>query len=253
MRVAVRGFLLGLALLSFPASALAQGNVEEARAAFEQAEAEFSRGNFALALQGFQQSYDQLEGHPRRPLVLYNIGRCYEELGRHREARDAYQRYLREAGDGAIEREDTEARIRELETRVSMEASPATPSGSSGSARADRATSPAGGVSPIGPVVLGAGGAMLVAGAILGAVTLANRDELTAMCDEEMRCPSNASGFADEVSTLALTTDILLFGGAAVAAAGLILTLVLRDDAEQPSAALSCADSGCMAFVQGAF
>ncbi|MEC7525969.1 MAG: tetratricopeptide repeat protein [Myxococcota bacterium] len=239
MRFAVMGGLLGLVLLSLPAQALAQENLEEARATFEQAETEFERANYALALQGFQRSYELLEGHPRRPLVLYNIGRCYEELGRHREARDAYQRYLDEAGSEALEREDTEARIRELDTRVTMDAS--TPAEGGGD------------ISPLGPVVMGVGGAMLVAGAVVGGLALASRGDLTAMCDSAMRCPADSRGLADEVSGLALATDVLLFGGAAIAAAGLVLTLVLQEDSERPAASVACAESGCVALVQGSF
>lgn len=231
-----------------PAAAMAQENLEEARQEFEQAETEFGRANYALALRGFERSYELLVGHPRRPLVLYNIGRCYEELGRYREARDAYTRYLREAGDDAVQREETEARVRELETRVSMDAAAA---GDASPAPSAASPSDAGGISPVGPIVLGVGGAMLVAGAILGGVTLANRSDVTAMCGTDMRCPPDSRGLADDVSTLALTTDILLFGGAAAAATGLILTLVLHEPGDTPTAALTCSQSGCMAFLQG--
>lgn len=251
MRVAYRGMLLALTLLSTPAAVSAQDNLEEARREFEQAETEFERANFALALRGFERSYELLEGHPRRPLVLYNIGRCYEELGRYREARDAYTRYLRDAGDEALQREETEARVRELETRVSMDADATPPAASAtpdASSPSEAASS--GGPSPVGPIVLGVGGAMLIAGAITGAVTLANRGDLTAMCDG-MRCPASSRGLADDVDTLALTTDILLFGGAAVAATGLILTLVLQEESDTTTAALTCSDTGCMAFLRG--
>lgn len=251
--------LLTLTLLLTPAATSAQENVDEARREFEQAETEFGRANYALALRGFERSYELLVGHPRRPLVLYNIGRCYEELGRYREARDAYTRYLREAGDDAVQREETEARVRELETRVSMNAADAPQAARSTTSGTDAASSSppeataTGGPSPVGPIVLGVGTAMLVAGAITGGVTLANRGDLTAMCDEEMRCPSSGRSLAEDINTLALTTDILLIGGAAIAAAGVILTLVLQDENPSDSVAMSCDDNGCVAMVRGEF
>ena len=270
MRLARIAFVAAIVTLT-SATAFAQADEARARQEFDTASTEFGRGNFALALQAFQRSYDLLEGHPRRPLILFNIGRCYEELGRYVDARDAYGRYLREAGADAVEREETEARLRELETRAGMgeegggttttsaqtssgNAATTTSTTTSTSSPGDGASSGSGGgggISPVGPIFLGVGGAMVIAGAITGALTLSSRGDLTAMCTG-MACPESSRGLADDVSTLALTTDILLFGGLAVAATGVLLTLLLTDGGSSDTAAsLTCTDQGCMAFLAG--
>ncbi len=97
-------------------------------------------------------------------------------------------------------------------------------------------------VSPIGPVVLGFSGAMLVAAAILGGVVLAQDEGLVAMCGDG-RCPGSARSQADDIARLALTADILMLGGGALAITGLVLTLVLRET--RASAAAWCAPEGC--------
>ncbi len=99
----------GLAALSFVA-ALSAATVsaqqpandqqyEEARRRFEEAERIFEAGDFAGALAEFQRIYQLLDGHPRRFFVLYNVGRCQEQLFQYGEALDSYQRYLSEGGD----------------------------------------------------------------------------------------------------------------------------------------------------------
>lgn len=88
--------VLGLAALALPASG--QDRVEQARVVFEQGETDYNAGAYALALRRFQRAYELLEGHPRRFMALFNIGRCYEELGRLEDARDAYERFLAEGG-----------------------------------------------------------------------------------------------------------------------------------------------------------
>lgn len=235
-------------LAAAPATRAQVPDEQAARAAFDEAETEFGRGNYALALRGYQRSYELMEGHPRRPFMLFNIARCFEELGRLEDARDHYQRYLRDSGSQAVMREETEARLRDLETRINLAnegVTPGPPDRESDGAGASGAS-----ISPVGPIVLGVGGAMLVAGAIVGAVTLTRRSDVTAMC-AGMVCPAAAQSDADEVATLALVTDVLLFGGLAVAAAGLVLTLVLTEGGDDASASIGCGPTGCVGMIRG--
>ncbi|MBZ0118967.1 MAG: hypothetical protein K8H88_18365, partial [Sandaracinaceae bacterium] len=55
--------------------------------------------------------------------------------------------------------------------------------------------------------------------------------------------------------TLAITTDVLLFGGLGVAATGLVLGLLfgLDQPAAGPQASLSCGPTGCVAQLGGSF
>ena len=62
------------------------------------------------------------------------------------------------------------------------------------------------------------------------------------MCPED-RCPQSAMGFAQEVSDQALAADLLLIGGATVAAVGLLLTLLLREEPSESTVA--CGPGGC--------
>jgi tetratricopeptide (TPR) repeat protein len=61
-----------------------------AREKFDLGRQEFAAHRYATALTAFQESY-QLAPYPD---LLFNIGRCHEELGQWRAALDAYERYL---------------------------------------------------------------------------------------------------------------------------------------------------------------
>ena len=87
----------------------------EAMERFEGAQALFDQGDFRGALAEFQRIYELLEGHPNQFVVLYNLGRAYEELHRYDLAIQMYRRYLDEGGEGAEDRADVEASLRALE------------------------------------------------------------------------------------------------------------------------------------------
>lgn len=233
MRIALAS-VLAAALSLGAGTASAQPERDEALAPEElaAAEREFARGNYAVALQGFQLSYLLLEGQPTRAFILYRIGRSLEELGRHEDAADAYRRYLADAAADAAPREEAEARLRDMERR------PTEPTGE--------------GISPVGPAMLGVGGAMLLIGTVTGVAALISRADFVGMCTD-LRCPTSARDLGNEVENLALATDVLLFGGAAVVAVGLALTLVLTDggSSRDPLASFGCTDTGCMAFLAG--
>ncbi|MCB9598384.1 MAG: PEGA domain-containing protein [Sandaracinaceae bacterium] len=90
-----------------------------------------------------------------------------------------------------------------------------TPSGSGG-----------GSISPVGPILDGLGGAMLLTGLVTGLLTLDADSRLSAMCDGT-RCYPEAESILGERRTLAITTDVMLFGGATIAIVGVLLTVLL--------------------------
>ncbi|HJL14901.1 MAG TPA: PEGA domain-containing protein [Sandaracinaceae bacterium LLY-WYZ-13_1] len=109
---AVLGVALGAGLLA-AAPAMAQPAPIPAEARERQA-----RGRALLdaddpngALAEFERVYELLEGHPRRHLVLSNIGRCYQLLGQYDRAMRYYERYLSEAGPDAPDRVRVRASI----------------------------------------------------------------------------------------------------------------------------------------------
>ena len=232
-----------LTIVSAPgyASCQSRESVAQARARFEAAEEHFAAGELAQALTGFEDAYRLMEGHPRRALVLYNIGRINEELGRNVAALEAYRRFLDESDASAPNRAEAERRLRELEARQQL--------GSDGDTSSI--------VSPIGIVIAAIGGAAIVGGAVLGGVALASDADIAAMCDSMDRCPPESLGDAESTQLLANAADGLLFGGATVAVTGVVLMFVLADtegdSPEEPRATVACAPGGCTFAVGGRF
>ena len=109
-----------------------------------------------------------------------------------------------------------------------------------------------GSISPIGPVVLGAGGAALLAGAIVGAITLAEDGALGAACPSRLDCSPDLMSRSSTMTALAATTDVLLAVGAAAAITGLVLTLTLTEGGDLPATAY-CTPDGCGAALRGRF
>ena len=91
--------------------------VEEARGHFERGVSLYERENFALALEEFETAYGLMEGHPNRGMMLYNIARCMDRLGRYGEAIDTYARFLVEAPDTSPDRDSARDRMEELNRR----------------------------------------------------------------------------------------------------------------------------------------
>ena len=87
----------------------------EAMERFAAAQRVFDAGDYGAALAEFERIYDLLEGHPRRHFVLYNIGRCHEQLFRYDLAMEAYRRYLDEGGPSADNYAVVQATITTLE------------------------------------------------------------------------------------------------------------------------------------------
>ncbi len=126
----VAGSLLALALALLPYRGLAQTvdtqTAQTARAAFDRGVTEVDAGHHAVAAVAFEESYRLRPV----PVVLYNLARVYESLGRLRQARDTYERYLREGGAGVAEerRRTVEASVSRLTTEIPQLVVRATPS-----------------------------------------------------------------------------------------------------------------------------
>lgn len=250
----VKGLALAGAVLLAAVPAVAQeegapqtAEVQEARSRFELAEGHFHEGEYALALEEFERVYELMRAarHPNASYVIYNVAFTNERMGREQAALEAYERFLAESPEEAPNRADATRRLRELRARLEL-------------AERDRqvdapVTEAGGGISPVGVVVAAVGGASLIAGAVLGGVALSNSESARAEC-VDTRCPeSTRAGIAD-AQTLANVSDGLLFGGLAVAAAGVVLMLVLSEGGgEGPAAGAACTGDGCVAAVGGTF
>lgn len=84
--------------------------------------------NYRAALVEYQRAYELLAGHPLQYLELNNIASCYQNLGEYDAALESYERFLREGGPAARDRDRVGATIQalvstlgtvEIETNVS--------------------------------------------------------------------------------------------------------------------------------------
>jgi len=278
--VSILGGISGVLLLlsASPVAAQDEGDVEAARAAFEEAERHFDDGDFRAAEAAYMRSYELMGPAPTRPLILFNVARAiHRESSRPCEAIATYERMLAEseanAADLAEQRGQAQQYLGQLESRRDGCDQAEAPRPERGEAGDETATTGAGsagtrtgsgggdsggggGISPIGPIVAAGGGAVLITGLILGGVALGERGSVEDRCDTAaMTCPADAEGDADSVATQALVADILIFSGAAIAAAGLILTFVLTEGDDDANARVGgvCSGNGCMALVEGRF
>lgn len=251
-------FLLTVCLTAGSGLASAQDSedprISNARTIFEQAEADYSAGRFLDAATGYERSYALLveAGRETAPLVLFNIASSYDRAGRRAEARAAYQRFIDEARPGL---EGVGDRIEQARARVVvLGPEPATPpDGPTTDGRVEPPPASGGGISPVGPILLAAGGALVVAGLVVGGVALGRDGDLGTACPSRQACPAELRSDYDEVRTLALAGDVLWIGGAVVAATGLVLTFVLPGDDGGASASLGCGPTGCQARIAGTF
>ena len=170
-RLLVLSLVAALSISATASRVRAQEGNTDARQTFDEAARQFDAHNYALALQSFTEVYEQLTAarHARAAYVLYNIGRCNEELGRLAAARDAFQRYLAEADEGAPYRAEVGDRVQDLQARIDVQGE-----------RAPAATAGGGSLSWIGWALVGIGGASAVAGVVTGVMALDRSDQLAA-------------------------------------------------------------------------
>ncbi|MEZ4337200.1 MAG: hypothetical protein R3B82_11290 [Sandaracinaceae bacterium] len=269
------GLTLLFALSSLSLIAAAQDadapdeRVERARALFEQAEADFAQHLYPAAATGYQQSYELLReaGRATAPLVLYNVGLAWERAQQRDMALEAYRRFV---ADAVPEDPETQRRVADAQARITVldrgtppprtdtgppppeqtdesETRPAAVSTTAGSTSSDGG----GGISPVGPILMAAGGALVVVGLILDGVALGRDGDFEAMCPNRTGCDPALRSQWDETITFAAVGDAMWIGGAVVAATGLVLTFVLTEGGDDSTAALSCGPGGCT--VRGSF
>jgi tetratricopeptide (TPR) repeat protein len=135
---------------------------------------------------------------------------------------------------------------------------------------ATRESAPRGSAFPLVPAILmGTGGAMMATSVVTGIMAASKSskwaDALDA-CERAHNCASLPSTKLAELKdvkssgqTLATVTDILLFGGMAVAGTGVVLWLIdlgtsgESETASEPAAGLTCAPGGCQASLRASF
>lgn len=98
----MRPLLLALVMLGLAASASA-ASIADAQAFVNSASQAFRKGDFAAALEALRKAEPIVAeaNDPTLAAIRFNIARCLEELGRSKEALDAYALYLRTPDDSA--------------------------------------------------------------------------------------------------------------------------------------------------------
>jgi len=154
------------------------------------------------------------------PVLLYNLGRAYEALGKSVEAAEAYEQYLRE-DPRAADRRAIEGRVSTLRAQAAeLEKARATPAGGNDDRR-DRSNDVVPPAEPesaaVAPwVVAGLGLAVIGAGFVTGAIANSKHDDAVA----EPR-QAAAQEKQDSAESLATTSTILFVAGGVVTAVGL--------------------------------
>ena len=243
----------------------AQGSLDDeaARQLFMAGRALYQSGRFSEAADQWQRAYD-LSG---RSELLYNVYVARRDAGEVELAANALRQYLDEVED-VPDRVALEARLSGLESQLASQRAQAEATreaeAEAARARAEAEAAAArqeeGGRSPIPWIVAGVGGALVVAGAITGGLALGAVSELEDNCPND-QCPTTYTEFdddLDEAETLVTVTDLLLFSGGILAAAGLtwgILDLILDSDEESEDVAVGfgCLPGQCFAQARVAF
>jgi len=227
------GVVFVASLLAAPSAANAQRRPEDAQA--QERARDARRGRSAAdvrALELFEQSarayregrfQDAVDGllEARRvkpePVLLYNLGRAYEALGRTIDAADAYDAYLREEAN-APDRRAIEGRIATLRAQAAeLEKARAAPAAATSPERAPEAPPPREPSPTIVPwVVAGAGLAGVATGVVLGAFANGRHDDAVAE-----RSQARAAEKQDAAESLASAATVTLIAGGIVAAVGL--------------------------------
>lgn len=207
MRTTIIIGLTALAVMG-PSGARAQTEqaIAEARLSFERGEGLFAEENYALALEAFEHSYALLDGFPRQHLVLFNVARCQEELGRHRAAVETFERYLEEGGASEENAAETRRRITELRRRIEM----ADADGRGPDEDAAPASGGDDGLLIAGVVLEAVGGAAGIASLATGLAAHDIYTSLEARCVPADNCPDGSASDISTGDTLAWTSTILL-------------------------------------------
>jgi len=251
----------------------ASGTENQAREAFERGRIHYDNGDFARAAGAFEEAY-KLSG---REGLLYNLYLAYRDANEQEKAAEALRNYLAKVEvienraqlesrlkaleAGIAQRKANDAREAEAQRRAEEQRTQAPAAATA--QKADPASTPA--PAPVedkkwwltGVIVMAAGGALMVGSLPTGLMANSKAKKLEDQCVGGS-CPDSLKSTADSGKTLALVTDVLLFGGLATVAVGGVLLLLQKpkkQDATQdsPRADVSCTRTGCAGSVSMRF
>jgi tetratricopeptide (TPR) repeat protein len=250
------------------------GTENQAREAFERGRIHYDNGDFARAAGAFEEAY-KLSG---REGLLYNLYLAYRDANQQEKAAEALRNYLAkvevienraqlesrlkalEAGIAqrkADEAREAEEQKRNEEQRAQHEKELAAQKAAAQSAPADAAAEDKKWwLTPV--IVMAAGGALMVGSLPTGLMANSKAKKLEDECPSGKGCDPSLKSTADSGKTLAVVTDVLLFGGLATVAVGGVLMLLKRPKTQRaaddsPRANVSCTRAGCAGTVSMRF
>jgi hypothetical protein len=256
-----------------PGAAPGKSSEDEARAHFLLGRSFHDRGEFAKSAAEFELAY----AASGRPALLYNLFVAYRDANDAKRAADALRRYL-DLEKNVENRPQLEAKLEAMEAALAAQlieeaanpqpaktAEPASDAQAEpepvAAADIEPMVQPEESAFPIGPViVMGVGGAMMLGSIATGLMASSAQSELEDMCPTRMGCSADLEDTASKGETMALVTDVLLFGGIAVAAGGAAWWLLGSGSSSESASArdathasVMCTNSACAANVRGTF
>lgn len=158
----------------------------------------------------------------REPVLLYNLARAYEALGRDEEALAAYEQYVEERPD-APDSAAMQAHIESLRAHIAERERLAEERAAERRRRrvAERRADEAGGSGPWPWVLVGAGGAGLGAGLVVGVVAKSERDNAAADPVHETTLDTMA-----RAESMATAANVLFAAGGGLVVTGAIWLIV---------------------------
>lgn len=212
----------------------AQARVTQAQKLGEEGAALYQTRDFRRALERFQQAY-AIESDPN---LLYNIARCYDQLGERESAIEKYEAFVRDPSGDPQGKERAHAALKSLQT----------PTPDTGTSTTSRSNAGAGATAPSDGdkaearqssklptyVALGVGVAGLATGVVAGALALGGKSDLDSRCSQD-QCPPSARGDLDTLKTESTISTIgLVVGGVGLATAALFWVLSWPTSKSEP-------------------
>jgi tetratricopeptide (TPR) repeat protein len=243
-----------------PADRAATSNEVAAREAFERGRVFYDGGQFEEAAVAFEEAYRLSD----RAALLYNLYLAHRDANDQEKAAEALRGFLTRV-ENIENRAQLEARLVALEQGIAREREQRTQHEARESAPAPSPVAST--EAPVEPQregrsmrfyagigLAGVGAALMASSLITGLLSKQRADKLKDECVDK-QCAPELKATQESGERLALTTDALLFGGLAVAAAGtVLLVLELRKSPDSraratPQVDASCTRAGCTAFA----
>jgi tetratricopeptide (TPR) repeat protein len=246
-------------------SSQASDTEARAREAFQRGRIHYDNGEFDRASKAFEEAYS-LSG---RHALLYNLYLAYRDANQQEKAAEALRNYLTRV-EVIENRPQLEARLKALEEGIA--ARKAAQAQEQQQAAAAQQAQPAQPQHPSEPskdvgepeankrwwlipvTTMAAGGALMIGSAATGAMASSKHKTLEDKCPHNT-CDSSDSSLKSTQSsgqTMALITDVLLFGGVAVAATGAVLFFLKKPkNREQPRAQRASGSVVCTSRICG--